>query len=438
MSGRRFLSPELIKRLNQLGGGMPRGDQYSDPEEAFPLGTYLQEICESLIDFKVSCRVATTAPIALSGLQVIDGVAVVAGDRVLVKNQGGVSPGTHPDNGIYDVSSGSWTRSPDADENGELTAGAITSIEEGTSNGGFLYMLTTPNPIDIGTTPQTWSVINGGIGLAITPPVNVDKSAAVTGTSSRAARADHKHDIDTAAPSQGIGGGNAEGTGTDLARADHDHAVRETGGPTDLTVGAIADGEFLVRNGSVIEGSGGSGGGDLQDAYEAGGTITTSGAFGDVLIDGTEDVQIDTFLNLSDGAGLILTTNDALTAGDIVQLETDGDVGQADANTGSLSDAWVVGVAREAALANATVRLYTVPGCIIPVNFVAAPAAASNGKPAYVSTTPGLCSTAIPGGPPANRVVFVVGIIQGADGVATTVDVLFQPQFISRGAAVGP
>lgn len=438
MSGRRFLSPELIKRLNQLGGGMPRGDQYSDPEEAFPLGTYLQEICESLIDFKVSCRVATTAPIALTGLQVIDGVAVVAGDRVLVKNQGGVSPGTHPDNGIYDVSTGVWTRSPDADESGELTAGAITSIEEGTTNGGFLYILTTPNPIDIGTTPQTWSVINGGIGLAITPPVNVDKSAAVTGTSSRAARADHKHDIDTAAPSQGIGGGNTEGTSTNLARADHDHTIRETGGPTDLTVGAIADGQFLQRSGTTIVGAAGGGGGDLQAAYEAGGTITTSGAFGDVIIDGTENVQIDTFLNLSNRAGLILTTNDALAVGDVVQIETDGDVGEVIANSGSLSDAWVVGVALEAVAANNPVKIHTVPGVIVPMNFTAAPAAASNGKPAYVSNIAGLVSDAIPGGPPANRVIFVAGIIQGADGILTTVDVLFQPQFISRGAAVGP
>ena len=39
------------------------------------------------IAWKAPVRVATTASITLSGTQTIDGVAVVAGDRVLVKNQ---------------------------------------------------------------------------------------------------------------------------------------------------------------------------------------------------------------------------------------------------------------------------------------------------------------------------------------------------------------
>ena len=45
---------------------------------------------------KQPCRVATTANLTLSGTQTIDGVAVVADDRVLVKNQT-----TATQNGIY-------------------------------------------------------------------------------------------------------------------------------------------------------------------------------------------------------------------------------------------------------------------------------------------------------------------------------------------------
>ena len=41
------------------------------------------------INHKLSCKVATTGNITLSGEQTIDGISIVAGDRVLVKHQGG-------------------------------------------------------------------------------------------------------------------------------------------------------------------------------------------------------------------------------------------------------------------------------------------------------------------------------------------------------------
>lgn len=90
---------------------------------------------------------------------------------------------------------------------------------------------------------------------ANTAPANVTKATAAIGSSTEPARADHKHDVTTAAPSQGIGGGNTEGSSTSLARADHDHTLRETGGPTNLTIAAIADGERLVRSGTTVRGA---------------------------------------------------------------------------------------------------------------------------------------------------------------------------------------
>lgn len=91
-----------------------------------------------------------------------------------------------------------------------------------------------------------------------TPGTIQPDDAAAEGVSTDFARADHKHAISAAAPSQGIGGGNTEGVATDFARADHDHSVRETGGPTELTVGAIADGQLLKRVGTQIVGGTGT------------------------------------------------------------------------------------------------------------------------------------------------------------------------------------
>ena len=53
-------------------------------------------------------------------------------------------------------------------------------------------------------------------------PADVTKAVAAEGTSAAIARADHKHDVSTAAPSN-IGTANAEGTATSLGRSDHIH-----------------------------------------------------------------------------------------------------------------------------------------------------------------------------------------------------------------------
>ena len=47
---------------------------------------FINDRIESYTAINPQARVATTANIALTGLQTIDGVTVAAGDRVLVKN----------------------------------------------------------------------------------------------------------------------------------------------------------------------------------------------------------------------------------------------------------------------------------------------------------------------------------------------------------------
>lgn len=83
-------------------------------------------------------------------------------------------------------------------------------------------------------------------------PADVIVQTADAGVATTFARADHLHNAVTAAPTQGIGGANSAGSSTSLSRADHNHALRTTTGPTDLTIGAIADGELLKRVGTGI------------------------------------------------------------------------------------------------------------------------------------------------------------------------------------------
>jgi len=119
--------------------------------------TYVDNAVQGL-DVKGSSRVATTGNITLSGTQTIDGVAVVADDRVLVKEQTDAS-----ENGIYVVAAGSWSRAGDADNSpaGEVTSGMFTFVEEGTSNGNNGYVLVTADPITLGTTDLSFEQFSG-------------------------------------------------------------------------------------------------------------------------------------------------------------------------------------------------------------------------------------------------------------------------------------
>jgi hypothetical protein len=108
-------------------------------------------------DWKISVRAATTANITLSGIQTVDGISLVAGERVLVKNQT-----TATENGLYNVASGAWTRTTDADAAAEVTAGLSVMVEEGTVNADSQWRLTTDGAITLGTTALTFAQIGAG------------------------------------------------------------------------------------------------------------------------------------------------------------------------------------------------------------------------------------------------------------------------------------
>ena len=104
---------------------------------------------------KASVVAATTANITLSGVQTIDGIAVIAGDRVLVKNQT-----TGATNGIYVVNAAAWTRSADANTANEITS-AYVFVEKGTVNADTGWVMST-DAVTLGTTALTFIKFTNG------------------------------------------------------------------------------------------------------------------------------------------------------------------------------------------------------------------------------------------------------------------------------------
>ena len=138
-----------------------------DPSVVLATREYVDnKILEELykLDSKQSVRVATTTNIALAGLQVLDGVTLLAGDRVLVKNQA-----VTKDNGIYIAGAPAWVRAPDADTNAEVTSALLVSVEQGTTLADTRWQLVTDGVIILGTTPLTFQNVTQGFAPINSP-----------------------------------------------------------------------------------------------------------------------------------------------------------------------------------------------------------------------------------------------------------------------------
>ena len=125
------------------------------------------------LDWKNSARVATTTAITLSGAQTIDGVSVVGGDRVLVKDQASAIA-----NGIYIAATGAWARATDFDDSTEVTAAAVIPVEAGGVNGDKAFILTSDGAIAIGTSALNFTALGGG-GISYSP---ADNSITISGS----------------------------------------------------------------------------------------------------------------------------------------------------------------------------------------------------------------------------------------------------------------
>jgi len=151
------------------------------------------------LSWKKAVRAATTANITLSGAQTIDGVSVIAGDRVLVKNQS-----TGSQNGIYVCASGSWTRATDVDTGTELV-NAACYVSEGTTLADTQWVCSTNATITVGSTSLTFAQFSS----TGTPDLTGSTGIVVqTGSSTYAAR--------TLVAGTGISLTNASGTGGNI------------------------------------------------------------------------------------------------------------------------------------------------------------------------------------------------------------------------------
>lgn len=149
---------------------------------------YVDNIAQGLTP-KQSVRVATTANLTAtyvagggaggtgqftSAPTTLNGIVLVAGNRVLVKDQGGVA--AHVQNGIYVVGSTTtvWDRASDFDENDEVLAGSTVFVSEGTAHRDTIWCVITDDNIVLNTTPIEWSQFSGasritaGVGLSKT------------------------------------------------------------------------------------------------------------------------------------------------------------------------------------------------------------------------------------------------------------------------------
>jgi hypothetical protein len=141
---------------------------------------YVDSVASGL-DMKCSSHVATTANLTASynngssgvgatltnaGTQAalsIDGQTLASSERVLIKNQ---TAACH--NGIYSVTtvgdgSTNWviTRTTDFDSSTEVTSGAFTFVETGSTNGDHGFVMTSDGAITIGTTAINWTQFSG-------------------------------------------------------------------------------------------------------------------------------------------------------------------------------------------------------------------------------------------------------------------------------------
>ena len=115
--------------------------------------------------FKQTCRAISTSNTTLSGgaPATVDGVSLTVGDRVLVTGQT-----TGSENGLYRVttvgtgSNGTWVRTADGDETGDITAGMTIMVTEGSTNADTMWKLTTDDPITVGTTALSFEQFGGG------------------------------------------------------------------------------------------------------------------------------------------------------------------------------------------------------------------------------------------------------------------------------------
>lgn len=231
---------------------------------------------------KAPVKAISSANLTLSGEQTVNGVAVVPGDRVLVKDQTDAT-----ENGIYDVATGVWSRSADFDGSRDVVKGTLV-VSNGSTT--IYYRVTTSDPIVIGTSEIAFEVVSGAvtqssIGAALYPQTAAELAAGVTPSS-------------YAYPPGDVRRYGADPTGVSDSTAAIQAAVDAAyaGGPEV----AIPPGTFLVTSISK-QWSGGSTTVNIRGAGKMATVLQKTGAGTDPVFNFSSDgVNILTYSDISD------------------------------------------------------------------------------------------------------------------------------------------
>ena len=138
--------------------------------------------------YKKPCRVATTTNInslSTGAPNSVDGISLLIGDRVLVKDQD-----TSSQNGIYVVdvvgtgSNGSWSRSSDFSDDIDILNGSQLYVISGNINGNKTFLLESPNQAILNISGLTFSgvTLSGGATGATGPQGDIGPTGATGAT----------------------------------------------------------------------------------------------------------------------------------------------------------------------------------------------------------------------------------------------------------------
>jgi len=309
----------------------------ADPSSALHAATkqYVDSVSQGL-DVKQSVRLASTgtnisvtytATGGSSGrgqitnvTNVLDSVNLAANDRILLKDQT-----TGAQNGIWVVSTlgtganGVWDRATDFDSDADVTAGAFTFVEEGTTNADSGFVLSTNSPIVIGGasgTSLTWTQFSGAgqitAGNGLTKTGN---TLDVGGTANRITVAADSVDI----ASTYVGQASITTLGTVATGTWDATTIATTRGGTGLTSfttnGAVyATSTSALTTGTLPLASGGTGQTTAQSAMNAFAGATTSGSYlrGDgtnVVMSTIQVADVPTLNQSTTGSAATLTTS---------------------------------------------------------------------------------------------------------------------------------
>jgi len=289
------------------------------------------------LDYKQAVRtvIATNVNLAGGAPSQVDGVSLSANDRVLVTGQD-----TASQNGLYRVdtvgsgSTGTWSRTTDSNETGEIEAGMIVMVTEGAIYADTQWKLITNNPIVVGTTPLTFtqnysanSIAGGTSNVAVYSNANVTISSAgtanvvivssagehVTGIISATGNITGNYFIGNGSQLTGIAAASSYGN------SDVTTLLSTFGSNTVSTTGNITAGYFL-GNGSQLSG--------LPATYGNSDVVTLLASFGSNSISTTGNVTAKNLNSSNADLAEMYTADAEYAAGTVVEFGGSAEITQ--------------------------------------------------------------------------------------------------------------